>query len=421
MLKKLQIPEYRYFIFLFLVCLVLYVAGVLRVQSIFWGDSLYYYAYTRSIVVDRDIDFTNEAFDSNLGFPNPAEISQKTGRITNKFSPGTAVAWIPGMVFGQIVAFLGNLVVGYDFFVADGSGILPQFFVSVTAVFYSILGLWFVYKILRELFNKKIASLSIILLFLTTPIFYYTAMDPVNSHSISFLLSSVLLYQFLQILKSQITWQKVIPMGITAGFLILVRNQDLVVVLPVFIALLIAKKEPILAKLNWLTLFGGSAFFIFSAQLYTTVTLFGVLGSPYIIRGETFSWLRPDLIRVLFTLENGLFFFSPLLFFATLFLVTAAFKKQKKSAGNSLIVIAVASFLLQLYIVASWAPEIIGGPYGSRMFISILPQLSIGIALLVQFLIERYADKKFWFVFILLVAVFFMNMLAQTFWMLYRF
>lgn len=427
MFKRLNIPERSVFILLFLVCLSVYFLGTLRVKSFFWGDSLYYYAYTRSIVIDHDIDFTNEAFHPLLGFPNPAEISQNTGKITNKFSPGTALFWIPGMVVGQGVSLLGNMVSGSELFVLNGSGVLSQFFVGVSAVLFSILGLWFVYQTLLEFVSKKLAGLSVVLLFLTTQIFYYTTMDPLNSHSISFLLSAILLYQLTKILQSHTTWQKVIPMGVIAGFLVLVRNQDVVVILPILLALILVKKEPLLHKVNWLTLFSGSAFCVFSVQLYTTITLFGVLGSPYLIRGEKLSWLQPDFYRVLFTLENGLFFFAPVLFFAVGMLIRYLVsniqktKKHEDSLVPVLAFIALITFIFQLYVVASWGPEIIGGPYGSRMFVSVLPHLSIGIALLLQSLVEKLRAKQFMVFFITISIVLFINMLLQTLWMLYRF
>lgn len=423
-----RFTDYQYFIFLFVFSLIIYVLGVLKVQSFFWGDSLYYYAYTRSIVLDHDIDFSNQAYHPILGFPNEPEVSPKTGQVINKFSPGTSLFWIPGLVVGQLVSGVGN-VMGYNTLFVDGAGVVPQFFIAVSALLFGVLGLWFVYKTLLDWFSKKIAVLSVVALFFTTQLFYYVTMDPVNSHSISFLISAGLLWQFSMILKTNITWKKVIPMGITAGLLILVRNQDIVVVLPILIALLLVKKESMLEKLNWLTLFGGSAFLIMSLQIYTTLILFGILGSPYVIGGEQFYWFRPDFLRVLFTLENGLFFFAPILVLAVFglfkMLQNQMVKKPKeqilKNPKFVLPFVGILTFFLQLYVVASWGREITGGPYGSRMFVSVLPALSIGLATCIVFLQKKLENKQFWLSYAVVILLFFLNMLAQTFWMLYRF
>jgi hypothetical protein len=425
---KLRLQPYQCFILLFLVSMAIYVAGILRVKSLIWGDSLYYYSYTRSIVIDQDINFINEAYHPNLGFPNPVEYSEITGRVTNKFSPGPALFWIPAFIFGQLISYLGNILIGYEYFLIDGTGILPQYFVAVSSVLFSVLGLWFVFNTLTNWFSQKTAGIAVFILFLNTQIFYYLTMDPINSHSISFLLSSLLLYQLSKVLKTSINWQKVIPMGITAGFLMLVRNQDVVVVIPILLALLFSKKESLLSKFNWITLYDGSAFIIFSVQIYTTLTLFGILGSPYLMRGEKFSWFQPNFFRVLFTQENGLFFFSPILFFGLFFLCKTLVFQFKLRSGNLfskplflITLTALVSFLLQLYVVASWGKEIIGGPYGTRMFISVLPHLTFGIALFIKHINKKLTSKKITIIVISLISVLFINNIFQTLLMLYLF
>lgn len=384
--------------------------------------------------MDKDINFLNQAFDYKLGFPNEVEISNTTGLVTNKFSPGTALFWIPGFILGQGISHVGNyvfnLIIGYDVFLTNGNGVLPQYFVAISSVLFSTLGLWFILKFLQDWFNKKTSALAVFTIFLTTQVFYYTAMDPVNSHSVSFMLSSLLLYWLSRLLKSGVSWQKIIQMGIVAGLITLVRNQDVVVVLPILLAVLISKKDSFVNKLNWITLYLGSAFIIFSIQVFSTIKLFGVLASPYIIRGETFSWFKPAIFRVLFTLENGLFFFSPILLISVIFLFKNIYKNKakilnlKKIHNNPLLIlilVSLSSFLLQLYVVASWGPEIIGGPYGTRMFMSIVPHLSIGTALFINFLKKSFKTKQFLLLYLVLLIVFFVNMLMQTFWMLYRF
>lgn len=433
---NLQSNGIPWFIILFVLSLTIYCAGVFRVKSFIWGDSLYYYAYTRSIVMDRNIDFSNEAFHPKLGFPNKPEFSSRTGLITNKFSPGASLLWIPGFILGQSLSVVGNLFINFvknsgsmvgiiaptnfetleAFFTTDGFGFLPQLFVSVSALSASVGGLWFVYKTLCIWFQKQIAVLTSLVLLLSTPLFYYTALDPVNSHSGSFLLSAILLYRFSKFLQiKHARWQDIILMGIISGLLMLVRNQDFVILIPILSTIIFAKKENFLDKLNWFVLFGGTVFIIFSVQLVFTVQLFGILGSPYLIRGENLSWLNPDFIRVLFSKENGLFFFSPVLLFAVIFLVRM-FKKN-----NLIAVVALVTFLLQLYVVASWGREIIGGPYGSRMFVSILPHLSIGLAYFIIFLQQKLSPKKFISIFALTLFILFCNMMIQTGIMLYHF
>jgi len=332
------------------------------------------------------------------------------------FSPGTGLLWIPGFVLGQVIAWIGNIFFGQELLMTDGFGILPQFFVAIGTIAFSVLGLWFVHQMLKLWFDQKIAALTTVTLFLTTHLFYYTAMDPVNSHSGSFLLASILIYQFSKFLKTRVTWQKMVALGLVSGMLVLVRNQDLVVVLPILVAIILSKKANVLDKINWLVLFGGTAFVILSIQLFSTITLFGVFGSPYLLRGQVFHWTNPNFIRALFSSGDGLFFFAPILIVSIAYLIAKVIKK-----ATTLPLVALAVFLLQLYVVAIWVPQMIGGPYGSRMFISILPFLSIGIAYFIENLMKKMKNRNFWMLFTIIIFVLFANMAVQTFIMLNAF
>ena len=196
-------------------------------------------------------------------------------------------------------------------------------------------------------------------------------------------------------------------LGTLGGLISLVRNQDIILLLPVTVYFIFKIDKgflhPWMERLNRMVLFWGSVFLVMSIQLFMTLNLYGQLGSPYILGGEKLLWFRPDFIRVLFSFGNGLFTFAPILVVAVLGLVWVALQIIKKGQMASLsnlkiknkrlykhfAIIALASFLLQLYVVGSWGREIIGGPYGSRMFISVLPHLSLGLALF----FEKYTLK----------------------------
>ena len=111
-----------------------------------------------------------------------------------------------------------------------------------------------------------------------------------------------------------------------------------------------------------------------SIQLATNWTLFHSWQSPYIINGQSLSWFSPDFIRVLFSQGNGLFRYAPLAAISV-FGLLLLLKVDRGIASICLLV-----FFCQLYVIASWAPEIVGGPYGSRMFVGTLPFLGVGLA-----------------------------------------
>lgn len=432
MIKRiLNFSDLKLFLALFVFSLLVYLVSIVKVGSIIWGDSLYYYSTTRSIVLDHDIDYQNEAYREDFGFPNLPEISDITGRIYHIYSPGTSILWMPAFLVGNLISRVASLAGLLD--LADGYSYITQFFVAVSSLFFSVTGFYFVYRLVELFFRRKVALLTTLFLFLATPMFYYTAMDPLNSHSASFMLSAALLFFVVKFSYSKnfeklvvISWQKMLVLGSIAGMLLIVRNQDAVLLLPVAIYLFFAKNSSQMNRLNNMILFLGMIFLFFSTQLFSTLTLFGKFGSPYLMRGEQlFNWAQPDFFRVLFSFENGLLFFAPGLVLAIYGLV----KVIIGSIPNSLQInntqffkvisaIALSTFLIQLYIIAAWTAEIVGGPYGSRMFIGTLPGLALGAA----YFIERNKDRsRFVLISTAVLLVLFANNLFQTFLMLARF
>ncbi len=392
--------------------MLLYSATIFRVKSILWGDSLYYFAHTHSIIVDKDFDFTNEAFREVDGFPNKPEFSKITGKVINKFSPGSSILWIPGFL------------IGYIFSGGDGYAFVTQYFVAISAIIFSVVGLYFTNNILLFFVNEKISALTVVFLYLTTQMFYYTSLDPLNSHSASFMVSAIFFYYLISFSKNKylflgqiFSWQKMLILGLLGGLMALIRNQDLIILLPTSVLFLIKNKRGIIEAFNRLILFWGSIFLVLSIQLFITLELYGQLGSPYLIGGEKLSWFRPDFFRVLFSFENGLFTFAPILLISFLGLIYQIYT-QKNISMKQLFIVSICAFLLQLYVIASWSKEIIGGPYGSRMFISVLPYLSIGLASI----LDKYQDKNiFKIVVITTIIILFSNNLIQTAIMLIRF
>lgn len=408
----MNLKDRHFFLILFVCCVCIYALGLVRVKSILWGDTLYYYSTTRSLVMDGDINFSNEAYREVYGFPNPPEVSLVTGMVGNKFSVGSSLLWIPSFVLGQMMTFLASIF-GLSV-LTDGYGLITQCIVAVSTIAFSLFGLYLLYKTLTQLFSKTVAVLSTVTVFLTSQLFYYTAVDPLNSHSASFMLSSVLLFLTVKISESKITWQKMIVFGFVGGLLMLVRNQDAVVYIPPLAYLLLKEKKLTMDSLNWAVLALGTACIVMSIQIFVTIVLYGQLGSPYLIRGEKINWLSPDFIRVLFSYGNGLFVFAPITFIALGGLIREIIVQKRRY----LVVTSLSIFLLQLYVVAAWGAEIVGGPYGSRMFVSTLPWLSIGIGYLLS---KYYERKKFILAWGAGTAILTANMLVQTVIMLYRF
>lgn len=378
---------------LFIACATGYLLGVLRVGSTVWGDSIYYYAYTHSLVMDGDISFANESVEPSLPFPNPPKVNPATGLVISNFSPGTGLLWIPAFVLGQLVT--GN-----------SYSLITQAIVGLSAVGFGTLGVYFFALGLRLIFPQRAVVQTVISFLLASQLFYYLSLDPLNSHSVSFLFASLSFYTWVQIWQAKaMIWKQAIALGVSLGTLALIRNQDVLTGV-VLLGSLLFHIQPKVKILQHLFLAVLVAVTIGSIQLLTNWTLYHSWQSPYIINGQSLSWFSPDFIRVLFSQGNGFFRYAPLAMISFLGLLSFA-KVQKKLAITCALV-----FLCQLYVIASWDPEIVGGPYGSRMFVGTLPFLGVGLA----HLLTR-STQQWWLV---CTAVLFMWNLFQIWEMLAR-
>ena len=89
---------------------------------------------------------------------------------------------------------------------------------------------------------------------------------------------------------------------------------------------------------------------------------------------EGFNWTKPEIVNFLFSVQKGLFFWSPAIFIAVagfLFL-----PRRLRVFGVS----AFACMAAHVYISASWHSWSFGGSFGSRPFTEMMPILALPAA-----------------------------------------
>lgn len=345
------------FILAFLFASFVFLAHYKIVGNGVWGDGRYYYSYVRSLVIDGDFNFVNELQHFSI-----SARETKTGMRVNM---GPAIFWLPFFLLAHLIAR------------GDGYSHIYQIFTGLGAVFYGTLGLYYSFLLTKEYFSKKIALVAILGIWLGSNLFFYTAVDPINSHPTSFLVASILIYYWHKFLKNKKLGLLVI-LGLLVGFLGMIRNQDMIIALPIVISLVWVSKESIKEFFSRIGIFMASLILGFLPQLIVWKIVYGEIKSPYFIFGGQFNWLNPQILSVLFSSNNGLFYYSPIL---VLSLVGFYYLYKK---NNLLTISATLSFLVYLYVVASWYLWWGGAAYGGRAFISLMPFFILGIAALLE-------------------------------------
>lgn len=340
-LSRLRVAmERKAFLFILIVYILGFSLHALYLKQTVYGDGIFYYSWVRSIIVDHDVNFANEYAHFHTSQP-----STPLNLPGNKYSVGPSLLWSPWFVWTHLLA-RGT---GYE--------LVYQFVVGLSSVFYAYIGLLLLYRLLIRRFGKTVSLASAVAIAGATNLLFYGSLDTVNSHAVSFF-AAVLFLTFL--FQKSKNW---LLIGAALGLVTLVRTQDII------LGLLVV---PYLQK-KYIYQFFIGLFLLFLPQLIAWQLLYGKFWiSPYLGSTEGFNFLHPQIPGVLFSPENGLFLWTPM--------VLIGFVGLGIKRDGFLLKLMAIIVLLQLYLVASWSTWWQGASYSGRMFVSILPFIAFGIA-----------------------------------------
>lgn len=325
----------KIFLSIFLLYLLGFFAHASYIKKTVYGDGIFYFSWLHSIVVDHDVSFKNEYTHFDVTQP-----MTRLGILGNKYSIGPALLWSPLYVTTHI------LVRG------DGYGIPYQIAAGITTVLLVVFSLVLLYSLI------PLSSSTLVLVALATNLLFYGSLDSVNSHGVSFFAATVFLC-FLS--KKYINGFLV---GVALGLMAMIRLQDLVYGLLLLPPLLHTENRFVLVRMF---LIGFSVLFVW--QLFSWYSVFGTLFNPYLLGGERFSLFHMHIPEVLFSKNNGLFLWTPVVFLGVL----GWFWKKTIRWDY------VSIFVLELVLVSSWSTWWQGASFSGRMFVSTLPLVSFGL------------------------------------------
>lgn len=341
-------------VIIFLLCCTVNLIHYLAVGTAVYGDGRYYYITTRSLALDGDLKFANEYREYDIN-----ERTLDTGNQANKYSPGASLVWlIPFALVHGVVKVVGANASGYTW---------PyQFVVSLTSIVLGTVGILLVYRSLVKFYSQRVSALSSLALLFATNVFFYVAVDVVNSHAISFFFASLLLYLLCYN-------RRTVLIGLVAGLLALTRTQDVLWLGFVLAYFCMKEKDSPSSLIKSLAEIIGTFLLVFAVQLIFWQIIYGSYLSPYLGGREGFYFSRPQFLGVLVNPDSGLILWTPLVFIALIiFLVTASPKKT--------IFFTLSKFFIigQLYLVSSWSSWDQGASFGNRMMISAMPYIAFG-------------------------------------------
>lgn len=388
----------KLFIGLFVIINLAVIAAMVFILKPDWrigGDGFGYYSYIRSVVFDHDFNFKNEytEFDRFYGTHAATRLTP-TGKVANLYSVGPAILVSPFFAGAYMVDKSHPQDSEYKL---AGFNKPYQVAIFFAAVFYFLIGLLFIFWSLDVLFSRAVALVAGTATWLLSPLIFYIIYEPSMSHVFSFFALSGLFYFCLRS-RNNISKKDYIILGLWFGLAMLVRWQNIVVVLLPLYVLFSNRLMYWTDKLKSLLYFSVTAGIVFLPQILMWHYLFG--SWILIPQGnDFFNWQNPQVINFLFSGWHGLFFWQPWLIFGVIGLLFL-FMRDK--------FLAIILFLIlagQIYINSATVDWTSGSAFGARRMTDYIFIFATGFGCIFMYLDAMRSPIKKIMYFILAIGI----------------
>lgn len=340
------------------------------------SDGRGYYMFLPTLVVDGDLDFTNQIRDHFGVDFHPALLERRTptGLVENFYPIGLALSLLPAFLAGHLIAL------------ASGGLIAANGYTSPYQLLCFALILFYVYRTLvrmDEMIADRLdmgagqAMLSCLTIALCTPYCYYAWREPFMVHAVSaFWCTEVAAVALGAVTRPAWFWGWISFCGAMAC-----------VCRPTNIHMVPAALTGcyLMARQVGFTGMATTVPWILTAAIpvVAQMLVWKVMGGKYIYYsygGYTFDFSRPMLFATLFSSNHGLYFWSPILLVASVGLCFC----------RDVVVRAWGLGGLGLwYANSSWCWWWFGDAFGARSFVELSGLFAIGLAHALQ----KVSDK----------------------------
>jgi hypothetical protein len=263
----------------------------------------------------------------------------------------------------------------------DGFTLYYQHAAGLSGLLWVVAGLGVLGRTLRRHFSDGVTAATLVTILLGTNLYHYATFDSSYSHPYSFFLFAA----FLELTER---WYErprkgvSVLLGIVAGLIILTRHTNALFL--IFFPLYAVTNLPtlrarltLLSRERWLVAaMIAAAAVIVSPQLAIYHQATGrLLVSSY---GELgFNFASPRIVQVLFSVQKGLFFWSPVLLTSGVGFIWLA---RSQNSARTFVAPAILFLLADTCVIASWWDWQFGASFGHRGFVDTLPVFAIGVA-----------------------------------------
>jgi hypothetical protein len=346
------------------------------------SDGFSYYVYLPAWFIYGDPTLSAVADDCCGGeFPEFTAIIRwpGTGRWVNAHPIGVALMQAPLFLVSDALSRWTNLS-------RDGFTLYYQHAVGLSGLVWVVCGLWVLGGLLRRHFSDRVTMATLVALLFGTNLYHYATFDSFYSHPYSFFLVSALL-ELTERWHTSPTRRDTRLLGLVCGLIILTRHTNilLLAIIPLYtigahglagaISLVQQRRHDLLVVvLIAAGVVSPQLALYYAATGRPIVSSYGTLG---------FDFGSPHLYGVLFSVQKGLFFWSPLL------LVAVAGLLMLRGRARVFLLPAIVVLAADTYLIASWWDWQFGASYGHRGFIDLFPLLAPGLATVFEWSAQR--------------------------------
>lgn len=368
-------------------------------------DVFGYYLYLPSLIIHHDpglhdISWVTQVNDQYHASPSLYQVSKTSGgNWAIRFYSGIAFMYAPFFLCGHLYAIFSS-------YPADGFSSPYQWAIIISGLFYTLLGVWLMRKLLLEFFSDTIAAISMILLFIGSNLFFFSTLGNDAPHIYIFTLITALLYLTVHWHRSP-KLRTAAGIGLIMGLIAISRASGFIVILiPLLwgVTNLSSFKEKVkLLKTNMkhvLVLVIAASVAVLPQILYWKVNTGQFIYNAYDDPQSGLNIFNPRFIYVLFGFRKGFYIYSTMMIFATIGFIPL-FKFNRK------IFLSISLFFLAtVYLIAAYSSLV---SYGWRAFIEVHAVLAIPLGYFVSSVLQCRKVLRF-AVFTLLLLIIALNL-----------
>jgi hypothetical protein len=388
--ETLRHPTSRYAVYALVGLLLLLLAVVAtsckRQFDFIVSDGRYYYVYLSSLVIDGDLDFSNQMREhwGNDYCPDPNKHVTQRGLVANIYPIGVALTLAPSFLVGHALAHTCHACTGAAWCLPDGYSLPYQLSCLVFLLMLATATMALTDRLLTEVFHVDplLTTLAVVLYWLGSPLLYYTFREPFMAHGPgAFWVTCViyLIWRLLEGLERGILSPRYLFLLVFAASMTLVCRYSNGCLAPLYGYFLfrMVRTGAVLRLVRCLPA-ALAGLFPFGVQALAWHELHGQWFMSTHSGLGGFHWTSPALWQTLFSSRHGLFFWSPLLLVSAGGLIWRL--RNTTSETRPFLGWLLGAFLLLWYINSSWCCWWFGDSFGGRAFLELGFLFVLGLA-----------------------------------------